>query len=191
MVIGNATILMAQDRTNVEEAYPGDIIGIHNHGTIKIGDTFTEKEPLRFIGTPSFAPQHFRRVRLKNPMKTKQLNKGLMHLAEEGAIQVFRPVGGSDYILGAVGVLQFEVTSARLKNEYNAETEYEPTQYVAARWVACDDKRLMEKFEKNNTRHLALNAERYLTFLAPSEWHLERAMEEWPEVAFHKTMEYD
>ena len=191
MAIGNATILMAQDRANVEEAYPGDIIGIHNHGTIKIGDTFTEKEILKFTGIPSFAPQHFRRIRLKNPMKAKQLNKGLMHLAEEGAIQVFRPIGSSDYILGAVGVLQFEVTSVRLKNEYRAETVYETVPYVAARWLTCDDQKSMKEFEKKNARHLALNAEGHLTFLAPSKWHLESAIEEWPKVAFHKIIEYD
>ncbi len=191
MVIANATILMAQDRTNVEEAYPGDIIGIHNHGTIKIGDTFTEKEPLKFTGIPNFAPQHFRRVRLKNPMKSKQLNKGLMHLAEEGAIQVFKLLGSSDYVLGAVGVLQFDVTSARLKDEYNAETDYEATPYVTARWIDCEDKKRLEKFERENSRHLALNAEGFLTFLAPSEWHLERAMKDWPEIIFHKTIEID
>ena len=102
VAIANATIFMAQDRAHVEEAYPGDIIGIHNHGTIKIGDTFTEKEPLKFTGIPSFAPEHFRRIRLKNPMKAKQLQKGLFQLAEEGAAQVFRPLGTSEYILGAV-----------------------------------------------------------------------------------------
>lgn len=189
--LGNATILMARDRENVEEAYPGDIIGIHNHGTIKIGDTFTSKEPLKFTGIPSFAPQHFRVVRIKNPMKSKQLAKGLLHLAEEGAIQVFRPINSSEYILGAVGVLQFEVTSARLLNEYGADTVYEPARYVTARWVSSKDPKRMKEFEQSNTRNLALNAEGHLTYLAPSEWHLERAMDEWPEVVFNKTIEYD
>src|SRR4030043_341953 len=115
--LANATIFMAQDRTNVEEAYPGDIIGIHNHGTIKIGDTFSEKEPLQFTGVPNFAPEHFRRVRLKTALKAKQLQKGLVQLAEEGAVQLFRPLMGNDYILGAVGVLQFDVTMARLKRQ--------------------------------------------------------------------------
>ena len=115
VTLANATIFMAQDRTNVEEAWPGDIIGIHNHGTIKIGDTFSDKEPLKFTGIPNFAPEHFRRVLIKNPLKIKQLQKGLVQLAEEGAVQVFRPLMGSDYILGAVGVLQFEVTMARLE----------------------------------------------------------------------------
>lgn len=189
--IGNATILMAQDRENVEEAYPGDIIGIHNHGTIKIGDTFTSKEPLKFTGIPSFAPQHFRSIRIKNPMKTKQLAKGLLHLAEEGAIQVFRPINSSEYILGAVGVLQFEVTSARLLNEYGADTVYEPARFVTARWVSSNDPKKLKEFEQKNSRNLALNSEGHLTYLAPSEWHLERAMEEWPEVTFNKTIEYD
>ncbi|MBU2228307.1 MAG: peptide chain release factor 3, partial [Proteobacteria bacterium] len=110
IVLANATIFMAQDRTNVEEAWPGDIIGIHNHGTIQIGDTFTEGEPLQFTGIPNFAPEHFRRVRIKNSLKIKQLQKGLAQLSEEGAVQVFRPLVGNDYILGAVGVLQFDVT---------------------------------------------------------------------------------
>ena len=141
---------MAQDRTNVEEAYPGDIIGIHNHGTIKIGDTFTEKEPLKFTGIPNFAPEHFRRVRLNNPLKSKQLEKGLMQLAEEGAMQVFRPLMGSDYILGAVGVLQFEVTMARLKDEYGVDAVYEGVNYAMARWVSCEDPKRLETFEKES-----------------------------------------
>ena len=189
--LGNATILMAQDRENVEEAYPGDIIGIHNHGTIKIGDTFTDKEPLRFTGIPSFAPQHFKVIRIKNPMKTKQLAKGLLHLAEEGAIQVFRPVNSSEYILGAVGVLQFEVTAARLLKEYGAETVFEPSRYITARWVSSDNPKQMKDFEQKNSSNLALNAEGQLTFLAPSEWHLERAMKDYPDVVFDKTIEYD
>lgn len=191
IAIGNATILMAQDRENVEEAYPGDIIGIHNHGTIKIGDTFTEKEPLRFTGIPSFAPHYFKVIRIKNPMKTKQLAKGLLHLAEEGAIQVFRLLNSSEYILGAVGVLQFEVTAARLLNEYGADTFFEPARFVTARWVSSDDQKEMKEFERSNSRNLAMNAEGHLTYLAPSDWHLEKAMEEWPKVIFDKTIEYD
>jgi peptide chain release factor 3 len=190
VAIANATILMAQDRANIEEAYPGDVIGIHNHGTIKIGDTFTEKEPLKFTGIPNFAPEHFRRIRLKNPMKSKQLQKGLEQLSEEGAVQVFRPLGSAEYILGAVGVLQFDVTVERLKNEYGAETVYEPAQYVTARWVECEDRKRFKDFEQKNTRYLARNAEGDLTFLAPSAWQLEHTMEQWPDVTFHKTREH-
>ncbi len=190
IAIANATIFMAQDRANVEEAYPGDIIGINNHGTIKIGDTFTEKEPLKFIGIPSFAPEHFRSIRLKNPMKAKQLQKGLAQLAEEGAVQVFRPLGTSDYILGAVGVLQFEVTSDRLRHEYGADTVFEEAQYVLARWAECEDRNRLKAFQQENRGFLANDAEGHLTFLAPSEWRLECTMKEWPEVTFHKTREH-
>jgi peptide chain release factor 3 len=190
MSLANATIFMAQDRSNVEEAYPGDIIGIHNHGTIKIGDTFTEKEELRFTGIPNFAPEHFRRVLLKNPLKAKQLNKGLLQLAEEGAVQVFRPLMGSDFILGAVGVLQFDVTMARLKAEYGVDAVYEGVNYATARWVSCDDRKKLEAFKQKNQAHLALDAEGHLAYLAESDWRLSRAMELFPEITFHKTREH-
>jgi peptide chain release factor 3 len=189
--VSNATIFMAQDRTNVEEAYPGDIIGVHNHGTIKIGDTFTDKEPLKFTGIPSFAPEHFRRVRLKNPLKVKQLEKGLVQLAEEGAVQLFRPLINSDYILGAVGVLQFDVIISRLKTEYSVDAIYEGITYAAARWIACGDKKKLADFEKKNQANLALDAEGNLTYLASSEWRLEHTTEQWPDVQFHKTREHN
>ena len=188
--LANATIFMAQDRSNVEEAYPGDIIGIHNHGTIKIGDTFSDKEPLKFTGIPNFAPEHFRRVLLKNPLKTKQLNKGLMQLAEEGAVQLFRPMMGSDYILGAVGVLQFEVTMARLKAEYGVDAIYEAVNYATARWISCDDRKKLDEFTRQKQANLALDGEGHLSFLADSEWRLARTMELFPDIIFHKTREY-
>jgi peptide chain release factor 3 len=187
VALSNATIFMARDRENVEEAFPGDIIGIHNHGTIKIGDTFSEKEVLKFSGIPNFAPEHFRRIRLQNPLKTKQLRKGLKQLAEEGAVQVYRPVTGSDFILGAVGVLQFDVTMARLKSEYGVEAVYEPVDIAAARWVACADRKKMTDFEKSNSANLAVDAEGHLSFLAASEWRLGHCMEQWPEIEFYKT----
>jgi len=188
--IANATIFMAQDRSNVEEAWPGDIIGVHNHGTIKIGDTFSDKEPLKFTGIPSFAPEHFRRVRLKNPLKAKQLDKGLLQLAEEGAVQVFRPLLGNDYILGAVGVLQFDVTITRLKTEYGVDAIYEGIDFAAARWIGCDDKKLLADFEKKSQSNLARDAEGNLAYLAPSEWRLGYVMEQWPAIVFHKTREH-
>ncbi len=189
ITLANATIFMAQDRANVEEAWPGDIIGLHNHGTIKIGDTFTTKEVLKFTGIPNFAPEHFRRVLLKNPLKMKQLQKGLIQLAEEGAVQVFRPIVGSDYIMGAVGVLQFEVTVARLKNEYGVDAVYEPVNYQAARWVTCEDKKKLAMFESKNQGALAYDAEGFLTYLAESPWMLNFFMEKWPDITFHKTRE--
>jgi len=187
--LSNATIFMAQDRTNVEEAYPGDIIGLHNHGTIKIGDTFSLKEPLKFTGIPHFAPEHFCRVRLRDPLRIKHLQKGLTQLSEEGAIQVFKPLWGSDNILGAVGALQFDVTMSRLKNEYSVYADYEKTDYAAARWITADDPKVMDDFQKKNHLNVAMDAEGNVVYLALSEWRLAHAMEEWPQIKFHKTME--
>jgi peptide chain release factor 3 len=191
IVLSNATIFMAQDRTNVEEAWPGDIIGIHNHGTIQTGDTFTEGEALQFTGIPNFAPEHFRRVRTKNSLKIKQLQKGLTQLSEEGAVQVFKPLAGNDYILGAVGVLQFDVTMARLKTEYGVDASYEQIDYTTARWIECDDKKMLADFEKKNMNNLALDADRRLTYLTTSEWRLGFVKEDWPGIKFNKTREHN
>jgi peptide chain release factor 3 len=190
ITLANATIFMAQERSNIDEAFPGDIIGIHNHGTIKIGDTFTEKEPLKFLGIPSFAPEHFKRVILRNPLKTKSLQKGLLQLAEEGTIQVFRPMISNDYILGAVGILQFDVTMARLQAEYGVEAGYEHVDFSVARWVTCDNKEILNRFRAQHSSSLATDAEECLTFLTTSEFQLGFAMEKWPEIRFHKTREY-
>ena len=190
ITLANATIFMAQGRTNVEEAFPGDIIGIHNHGTIKIGDTFTTREPLKFTGIPNFAPELFRRVILKNPLKLKQLQKGLLQLAEEGAVQVFRPRLGSAYILGAVGELQFEVTMARLKAEYAVDATYEPVDLAAARWIEADDRKKLDEFIARNQAALYRDADDCLTYLSQSEWHLNYVMEQWPEITFLKTREH-
>jgi len=191
VALANATIFMAQNRENVTEAFPGDIIGIHNHGTIKIGDTFSEKEPLKFTGIPNFAPEHFRRVRLKNPLKVKHLQKGLTQLAEEGAVQVFRPIVGSDYILGAVGVLQFEVTVARLKAEYGVDAIYEPVDYAVARWIGCGDRKILAEFEKRNSANLARDSQGCLSYLTTSEFLLKYCMKEWPGVEFYKTRDIE
>ncbi len=191
MLISNPIIFMAQERESVEKAWPGDIIGIHNHGTIKIGDTFSEKEPLKYIGIPNFAPEHFRRVHLKTALKAKQLKKGLVQLAEEGAVQLFRPVMDNIFVLGAVGVLQFDVAIARLKAEYGVDAAYETVGYTAARWVSSDDKKQLAAFEKANRMNLALDMYGNLTYLAASEWRLEYAIKNWPEITFMKTREHD
>jgi peptide chain release factor 3 len=191
MTLANATIFLAQDRTNVDEAYPGDIIGIHNHGTIKIGDTFTEKEPLSFTGIPNFAPEHFRRVVLKNPLKTKQLQKGLTQLSEEGAVQSFRPLTRSDFILGAVGVLQFDVTVARLKAEYGVDAVYEPMGYSVARWIDCGNRKRLEEFERKHRANMAYDSQGHLAYLAPDPWRLNSVMEDWPDISFEKTREHN
>jgi len=187
--VANPIIFMAQDRALVEEAWAGDIIGIHNHGTIRIGDTFSEKEPLNFTGIPNFAPEHFRRVRLKSPLKMKQLQKGVHQLVEEGAIQLFQPVIGNALILGAVGILQFEVTMARLKAEYGVDAAYEHVNFATARWIGCDDKKMLAAFEKAQQPSLFRDAERNLTYLAENEWQLNYTAEKWPEIHFHKIRE--
>jgi peptide chain release factor 3 len=187
--IANATIFMAQDRTNVDEAYPGDIIGIHNHGTIKIGDTFTQGEELKYTGVPNFAPEHFRRVRLLDPMKSKALEKGLAQLAEEGTTQLFRPLMGSDWIVGAVGLLQFEVVMHRLEHEYKVKAAYEPVGYVTARWVT-GEKRKIEEFEKREAMHLYRDGEGNLAYLAGSQWRLDNTIENWKELEFHSIREH-
>ncbi|MEE4352340.1 MAG: peptide chain release factor 3 [Desulfatiglans sp.] len=189
VTFSNATIFMANERENVTEAYPGDIIGIYNHGTIKIGDTFSEKEPLKFRGIPSFAPEIFKRALLKNPLKAKHLRKGLLQLSEEGAVQVFRPVDGSDYILGAVGKLQFDITMERLKSEYGVDAVYEAVDYRALRWFGSQDPKKMREFESKNRPHIMIDAEGSKAYLAPSEWQLAHCMEKWPEIDFFKTRE--
>lgn len=189
--ISKATIFMAQDREGVEDAWPGDIIGVHNHGTIKIGDTFTDKEHLKFTGIPNFAPEIFRRVILKTPLKAKQLQKGLIQLAEEGAVQLFRPIQNNDYILGAVGMLQFDVIQSRLKDEYGVDAIYEPVELFTARWLSAEDKNELKRFKKGMERYLALDADENLTYLAPSRWRLDDAAETWPDIRFHKTREHE
>ncbi|MBU1169851.1 MAG: peptide chain release factor 3 [Proteobacteria bacterium] len=191
ITLSNATIFMAQDRTHVEEAYPGDIIGLHNHGTIKIGDTFSIKEELKFTGIPSFAPEHFKRVILKNPLKTKQLQKGLTQLAEEGTVQVFKPMRGGQFILGAVGELQFEVTMARLKNEYSVDAIYEHVDYGVTRWVDCTNPKTLDSFKEKNLSNLALDSEGHLSYLTTSEWQLGFVMEQNPDIRFKKTREFN
>ena len=190
ILISNPIIFMAQDRALVEEAWPGDIIGIVNHGTIKIGDTFSEKEPLKFTGIPNFAPEHFRRVHLKSHFKNKQFHKGLTQLTEEGAVQLFRPIRGGEFILGAVGVLQFDVTANRLKVEYGVDAYYENLDYTISRWVSCEDKKQLEAFEKANKSNLALDAGGNLTYLAVSQWKLDRVAEQSPGIVFLKTCDH-
>ncbi len=189
--IANATIFMAQDRAQVEEAYAGDIIGIHNHGTIRIGDTFTQKETLKFVGIPHFAPEHFRKVRIKNALKTKQLDKGLLQLTEEGAVQLFRPFTNNDQILGAVGVLQFDVILERLKNEYNVEAHLEPVSFLTARWVQSEDAEALKSFEKQFLDSLALDSHKNLVYLPANAWRLERTVEDWPQLQFLQTKEME
>ena len=188
--IANATTFMASERENVELAYAGDIIGFHNHGTIQIGDTFTEGETLKFTGIPNFAPELFRRVRLKDPLRMKALQKGLDQLSEEGASQVFRPINSNDVIVGAVGILQFDVVAFRLKEEYGVECGFEAVNVNSARWVTCEDEKKLEEFKKKASDNLAIDAGGSLTYLAPTRVNLDLTIERWPEIEFHATREH-
>ena len=181
---------MAHEREQVEEAYAGDIIGIPNHGNMQIGDSFTEGETLQFTGIPFFAPELFRTVRVKNPLKIKQLQKGLQQLGEEGAVQVFKPMSGADLILGAVGVLQFEVVASRLANEYGVEAIFESTSTSTARWLTFKDGKKRAEFEKALVAQLAVDAGGNLAFLATSRVNLELTQERWPDVTFLATREH-
>jgi peptide chain release factor 3 len=190
ITVANPIIFMAQSRKLVEEAWPGDIIGIHNRGTIKMGDCFSEKEPLKFTGLPNFAPEHFKRVRLTSPMKGKQLEKGLTQLAEEGAIQVFRHIQGNYYILGAVGILQIDVTLSRLESEYGVEAICDSLNYATARWIKCDNPKKLAEFEKANQACLAHDSSGNLAFLALSNYWLSLAENDWPDIEFARTCEH-
>ncbi|MCF1429162.1 MAG: peptide chain release factor 3 [Shewanella sp.] len=188
--ISDAVTFMAGDRERAQEAFAGDIIGLHNHGTIQIGDTFTQGEDLKFTGIPNFAPEMFRRIRLKDPLKQKQLLKGLVQLSEEGAVQVFRPLDSNDLIVGAVGVLQFEVVVARLKSEYNVEAIYEAVNVATARWVYCKDERKLEEFRRKCSTNLALDGGDNLTYIAPTMVNLNLSAERYPDIEFAKTREH-
>ncbi len=188
--IPNAITFMARERDHVEDAWPGDIIGLHNHGTIQIGDTFTEGETLKFTGIPHFAPELFRRARLRDPLRMKALQKGLEQLCEEGATQLFRPLNSNDLILGAVGVLQFDVVAQRLKDEYGVECLFDNVAVVTARWVMCDDEKRLEEFMNKARDHLAMDGGGDLAYLAPSKVNLQLTQERWPEMHFLATREH-
>jgi peptide chain release factor 3 len=188
MAVNNAITFMAQDRSIMDEAYSGDIIGIPNHGTIRLGETFTEGEDLRFTGIPSFAPELFQRAVLRNPLKLKQLQKGLQQLAEEGATQLFRPVGTNDLILGAVGALQFDVVAHRLEHEYSVDAVFEGVSVSTARWLTgtADQLRaIADKYPMN----VALDGGGDYVYLASSRVNLQMTQERFPEIQFHETRE--
>ena len=188
--IADAVTFKAGERVLVEAASSGDIIGLHNHGTIQIGDTFTSGEDLQFTGIPHFAPELFRRIRLKDPMKMKALQKGLQQLSEEGSTQVFSPLNSSDLIVGAVGQLQFDVVAYRLRDEYKVEAIYEPLNVYTARWIEADDPRKLEEFRKKAADNLSEDGGGYLTYLAPTRVNLSLMQERWPDIQFRETREH-
>ena len=188
--IADAVSFKAGERELVERAVAGDIIGLHNHGTIQIGDTFTAGEALQFTGIPHFAPELFRKIRLADPMKMKALQKGLQQLSEEGSTQVFSPLNSTDLIVGAVGQLQFDVVAHRLKDEYKVDALYEPVNIYTARWLEADDPRKFDEFRKKAADHLSEDGGGHLTYLAPTRVNLSLMQERWPDIRFRETREH-
>lgn len=188
--LADALTFMASDRGHVEEAYTGDIIGLHNHGTMRIGDTFTLGEDLVFTGIPNFAPELFRRAQLRDPLKMKALQKGLIQLCEEGATQLYKPLNNNDLILGAVGVLQFDVVAYRLKDEYGVDCTFENVNVTTARWVESDNEKELEKLKNRHAANLALDHAGDLVYIAPTRVNLDMTVEKWPEINFVATREH-
>ena len=190
MKLANAVTFMANERARLDEAYAGDIIGVHNHGQLQIGDVLTEGEALTFKGIPYFAPELFSRARLRDPMKAKQLEKGLRQLGEEGAVQVFAPLVDNALLIGAVGQLQFEVVEHRLKAEYGVDAVFERAGIHTARWVTCADNNHLNEFVKANQGRLAKDVDGNYAYLADTGVNLRLAQERWPKVQFHATREH-
>src|ERR1043165_7630932 len=190
MRLNAALTFLAADRQHTDEAFAGDILGLHNHGTINIGDTFTEGEPLMFTGIPNFAPEMFRRVVLRDPLRMKALQKGLDQLCEEGATQVFRPLRNNDLILGAVGQLQFDVVTFRLQDEYSVQSSLDNVNVYTARWVYGKDPKKLEELRTQAYENLALDHSGALVYLAPTRVNLQLTLERWPDVTFRETREH-
>ena len=180
---------MASKKTLLEEAYPGDVVGLYDSGNFKIGDTLTEGEDLHFKGIPAFSPEQFRYVENADPLKTKQFAKGLDQLMDEGVAQMFTRKSDGRRIIGTVGQLQFEVIQHRLESEYNAKCVYEAVNLHKACWVHSDDKKAMEEFLDRRKRDIAIDSEGATVFLAETAWVLQTAQENFPKIEFRFTSE--
>ncbi len=187
--LGRPTQFMSQDRSLVEEAFAGDIVGIHDPGVFKIGDTLTEGESLHYTGIPVFAPEHFVRVELKDPLKSKQLNKALDQLSEEGAVQVFRPISRNDQILGVVGVLQFDVVQYRIQHEYGVKVNFARLPYKAARWIHSEEESALDEFIAANTNVICNDQYEQKAILLEDEWRLRFLNDRFPKVEYTSTSE--
>jgi len=186
--VQNPVFFMARERNLAEEAWPGDIIGIPNHGSLRVGDTLSEREEIRVTGLPNFAPELLRRVRIEDPMKSKHLRHALEQLADEGVTRVFKPENGSDWVVGVVGALQLDVLTARLAAEYGLSSRLEPAPYEAARWLDAEPAEL-DRFRLRNGSALAEDHDGVPVFLARNAWDLRTTVEEWPAIRFRETRE--
>ncbi len=190
MKFSNPTSFMAAKKSIVEKAYPRDVVGLYDSGNFKIGDALTEGEKLHFKGIPSFSPEQFRYILNTDPMKSKQLNKGILQLMDEGVAQLFTKEVGNRQIIGTVGALQFDVIQYRLKHEYGASCSYEPVHLHKACWVSCEDSTKLDAFLSRRKRDIAYDKDKNAVFLAESAWTLQMAQENFPDVKFHLTSEY-
>ena len=189
LAVHSPIFFFARDRDLAEEAWPGDIVGLPNHGTLRVGDTLTEGEEVRFTGIPNFAPEILRRVRLDDPMKSKQLRSALEDLAEEGVTQVFRPLTGGNWIVGVVGALQLDVLATRIEAEYNVKAGFEAAPYETARWLDADDPAEIKRFVDRNRSSTAEDRDNAPVFLARNAWELNRTRQDWPNLRFLATRE--
>ena len=189
MRLGRPTQFMAQDRSLIDKAYPGDIVGIHDPGVFRIGDTLSEGEILFFKGIPVFAPEHFVRVQLKDPLKSKQLNKGLNQLSEEGAVQIFRPLNSNEQYLGVVGILQIDVVKYRIKAEYGVNVTMAPLAFTSARWITAKDPDKLNQIKKEQASNICLDSHGNPTLLLDHDWRLKFHQERHPDIEFHATSE--
>lgn len=188
MAISNPVLFLASDRELAEEAWAGDIIGIPNHGQLRIGDTLTEGEVLRVTGIPSFAPELLQGVRAGDPMKAKHLEKALMQFAEEGAAKVFKPMIGSGFIVGVVGQLQFEVLASRIEMEYGLPVRFEQSQFTSARWVNGTTQ-AVDKFAESNKQHISYDNDGDVVFLTRLQWDIDRVDRDYPDIKLTATKE--
>ena len=191
VLVHSPIIFMAQDREIAEEAGAGDVIGIPNHGSIRVGDTFTEGEDMRFTGIPVFAPEILRRVHLADTTRIKQLRQALQDLSEEGLIQVFKPDIGTQWIVGAIGPLQLDVVSDRAKNEYKVDLSFEATPYATARWLKSDDEKALATFIKMNKNAVMSDRDGDPVFMCQGPWELKYKEDANEEIKFLKTKELD
>jgi peptide chain release factor 3 len=187
----NPTSFMANEKSVVEEAFPGDVVGLYDTGNFKIGDTLTEGEELKFIGIPSFSPEIFKELINKDPLRTKQLEKGIRQLTDEGVAQLFVKQPGNIKIIGTVGELQFEVIQFRLLQEYGASCTYRPLNYYKACWFTSENKKALEDFISFRFQNIVYDKDERPVYLAESEWMLNRILETYPEIKFHYTSEFD
>ena len=186
MAISNPVLFLANDREIAEDAWAGDIIGIPNHGQLRIGDALTEGEALRFTGIPSFAPELLQTVRAGDPMKAKHLEKALTQFAEEGASKLFKPTFGSGWIVGVVGPLQFDVLASRIELEYGLPVRFEPTQFSSARWLSGPREKI-EDFVKANKGHMAEDHDGDPVYMTRLQWDIDRVERDWPDLKLTAT----